>query len=329
MQKHIFVLLALLLGFTCRAYAQNTQYDALVDEAFKLYDAKDYLKSGQTYAKAFDANGGMGMVNDRYNAACSWAMAGNADSSFSQLLRIARKGMYTDLNHLLVDSDLEGLHKDKRWDELVALVKQNKDKAEANLDKPLVAQLDTIMQDDQVGRMQLDATEKKYGRDSKEIRELWASIEHTDSVNLIKVKSILDKYGWAGADVVGRAGNQTLFLVIQHADIETQQKYLPVMREAVKNKKAQPSALALLEDRVALRTGRKQIYGSQVGTFDDGKHYVQPLEDPDNVDKRRAEVGLSPLADYIRHWQLEWNVADYKKQLPAIEALEKKRMEKK
>jgi hypothetical protein len=66
----------------------------------------------------------------------------------------------------------------------------------------------------------------------------------------------LDKYGWLGADVVGGQGNSTLFLVIQHSDQATQEKYLPMMREAVKNGKAQGSSLALLEDRAAL--GQRQ-----------------------------------------------------------------------
>jgi hypothetical protein len=107
--------------------------------------------------------------------------------------------------------------------------------------------------------------------------------------------------------------------VIQHADIATQQKYLPMMREAVKKGNARPSSLALLEDRVLLRTGKNQIYGSQIGT--DPKtnlNYVLPLDDPENVDKRRAEVELQPLADYISHWNLTWDVEAYKKQLPDL-----------
>jgi hypothetical protein len=47
-----------------------------------------------------------------------------------------------------------------------------------------------------------------------------------------------------------------------------------------------------------------------------------PLADPDNVDKRRAEVGLTPLAEYVKHWGIKWDVDDYKKQLPAIEKRE-------
>lgn len=324
MKKKLWLSLCAALALYMPAHAQNEDYAKHIEQAEKYYDSKDFLKSGQEYTKAFDAFGGKGMMNDRYNAACSWSMAGNKDSAFSQLMRIATKANYTNLNHLSVDTDLESLHGDKRWNELVAIVKQNKDKAEANLNKPLVAILDTVMREDQAGRMQLDEVEKKYGRDSKEIKALWKSISEKDSINTQKVTKILDEYGWVGPDVVGGEGSQAIFLVIQHADIGIQQKYLPKMREAVKNRKASPSALALLEDRVALRTGKKQIYGSQIGRFPDGKYYVSPLEDPDNVDKRRADVGLSPLADYVRNWQISWDVAAYKKDLPKIEAQEKK-----
>lgn len=193
-----------------------------------------------------------------------------------------------------------------------------------NLNKTLVAALDSIYTEDQNYRLQIDEIEKKYGWGSTEIKAHWKIIDEKDSVNLIKVKSILDKYGWLGADVVGKQGNLTLFLVIQHADQATQEKYLPVMREAVKNGKAQGSHLALLEDRVAIGQGKKQIYGSQIGTdMETKQYYVLPLSDPDNVDKRRTGVGLQPLAEYVQRWQIKWDIEQYKKDLPAIEAKEK------
>ncbi|PZP40871.1 MAG: hypothetical protein DI598_18930 [Pseudopedobacter saltans] len=134
----------------------------------------------------------------------------------------------------------------------------------------------------------------------------------------------MDTKGWLGADKIGKKGNQTLFLVIQHSDKATQEKYLPMMREAVKEGKAQPDNLALLEDRVALKQGKPQIYGSQVGSDSTGKYFVFPLLDPENVDKRRAEVGLPPLSDYLSYWQATWDIADYKKNLPYYEKLQKR-----
>ena len=198
------------------------------------------------------------------------------------------------------------------------------DKPEAKLNLRLVQQLDSIFEDDQKYRMKLNEIEKKYGWESNEMKANWKAIIENDSVNLIKVKMILDNKGWLGEEIVGEKGSAALFLVIQHSNLATQERYLPLLRDAVKLGKASGSRLALLEDRVALRQGKKQIYGSQISRDEKTKlYYVSPLEDPDNVDKRRAEVGLQPIANYVIEWQIKWNVEQYKKELPKIEAKEK------
>ena len=322
---------ALIIAFfftTTLTFGQNIpqEYFDLVKKADSLYKAKDFRNSANKYSDAFKANGWKGLPNDRYNAACTWALAAVPDSAFFQLDRIATKSNYTNYGHITTDPDLNSLHNDNRWKPLLEKIKQNKDKAEANLNKPLVAILDSIYVEDQTYRKQIDGIEKKYGWESKEMKDHWKIINEKDSINLIKVKSILDKYGWLGADVVGGQGNSTLFLVIQHSDQATQEKYLPMMREAVKNGKAQGSSLALLEDRVALGQGKRQIYGSQIGRDSETQiYYVSPLEDPENVDKRRAEDGLGPLSDYVSRWQIKWDVEQYKKDLPKLEEKTKRK----
>ena len=321
--KKIIFLFACFIS-TQVSLGQSVEYYNLVKKADSLHNAKDFKASALTYSAAFKANGWKAVSNDRYNAACSWALANNSDSSFFQLNRIATKANYINYGHITTDPDLNSLHEDLRWKPLLEIIKQNKEKAEANLNKPLVAELDSIYTEDQKYRLQIDEIEKKYGWESNQMKAHWKIINEKDSVNLIKIKSLLDKYGWLGTDVIGEQGNSTMFLVIQHSDIATQDKYLPMMREAVKNGKAKGSSLALLEDRVALRKGKKQIYGSQIGRDNDTKlYYVSPLEDPDNVDKRRAKVGLEPLADYVNYWQIKWDVEQYKKDLLTIEAKEK------
>ena len=56
---------------------------------------------------------------------------------------------------------------------------------------------------------------------------------------------------------------------------------------------------------------------------------MSPLIDPDNVDKRRAEVGLGKLQDYISDFGMTWNVEEYKKKLPELEMRRKNYLEKK
>jgi hypothetical protein len=171
----------------------------------------------------------------------------------------------------------------------------------------LGVELSAIQDNDQKFRLQMDGVVKAHGIESPEVKELWDTISKNDHANLVRVSAILDQYGWIGPDQIGWKGNLALFLVIQHADIMVQEKYLPMMREAVRAKRAQASQLALLEDRVALGESRPQIYGSQIGRDVKGRYYVLPLSDPDHVDERRAKVGLGPLADYVKQWNIAWN----------------------
>lgn len=301
---------------TTLTFAQvPAEYYDLAKQADSLYKAKNYLESAVKYNQAFEANERKAFPNDRYNAACSWALANGSDSAFYHLFRLAEsKVKYQNYKHISTDADLKSLYTDSRWEKLLAIVKHNKDEAEKDFDKPLVELLDSVINEDQKYRMQIDDTIKKYGNGSTEVNEFWKKIHVVDSVNLIIISKILDERGWLGSNVIGKSGNSTLFLVIQHSDLETQVKYLPMMREAVKNGGAEPSDLALLEDRVALRQGKKQIYGSQIKCFHDEKCVVDPIEDPDNVDKRRAEVGLQPLAEYVKQWDIIWNVEQHKKE---------------
>jgi len=44
------------------------------------------------------------------------------------------------------------------------------------------------------------------------------------------------------------------------------------------------------------------------------KYVLDPLGDPDNVDKRRAKMGLGKLSDYLLEWGITWNLEGYKKE---------------
>jgi hypothetical protein len=329
MKITLVLILTLLAGNVAYSQEMPKAYTEQIKKAYKQYEDKDYHKSATLFSKAFEANGWEGLTYDRYNAACSWALAKNTDSAFSQLYRIANNGNYKNYDHIVKDTDLESLHDDKRWQPLLAIIKANFEREEAKLNKPLIAQLDSIHNDDQYLRKQIDSIVKKYGFKSEQVNEKVREGKKLDSINLIKVKAILDKYGWLGSDEIGTMGNTTLFLVIQHSDLKTQEHYLPMMKEAVKQGKAEASSLALLEDRILLRNGKKQIYGSQIGRdIEKGEPYVSPLEDPENVDKRRANVGLEPMKEYAERFKLKWDAAQYKKDLPAIEMKFKAMMEK-
>jgi len=300
------------------------KYSDLINEAQKLFEENEYLKAAQKYSEAFKTDNSNIRFLDRIGAASSWTNANLIDSAFLQLFNIAQDSNFISYNNLIIVPDLISLHNDKRWNDLIKAVKTNLFRIEGNLDMSLVTILDSVFQDDQKYRVQINLIEKKYGRDSEEMSSVWKKQLELDSINLIKVRRILDDHRWPEPRIIGSQGNATLWMVIQHSDIKTQTGYLPLIREATKKGYLSPGKLVLLEDRVALRLGKKQIYGSQIGRDPKtGEYYVRPLLDPDNVDKRRLEVGIGKLQDYISHWGLIWKPEEYKKRLTEYEALEK------
>ena len=290
-------------------FLPDEQYIKNSSRAFSFYENGNYFKSALSYDSLFNQYRNQGLRNDKYNAACSWALSGNIEKAFFYLTLAVEVDKWSNLSHILYDSDLSTLHPDKRWQPLIDTVKSNKEKVEAKLNKPLVAMLDTIYTEDQGGRINIDAIQKQFGWQSKQLDSLWKKIDYQDSTNLIMVKKIIDTYGWLGSDQVGDQGALTIFLVIQHADSLTQVTYLPVMREAVKKGKAQPQNLALLEDRVLMKQGKKQIYGSQLITNEKtGKYEFYPIEDEPNVNKRRFAIGLEPLEAYAKRFGLDYTL---------------------
>ena len=184
----------------------------------------------------------------------------------------------------------------------------------AKFNKPVMKQLDSIYKEDQDTRMAYIKLLNAKQQNSAEGKAAAAKMRATDSLNQLFVEGILSKYGWLAPQDVGIYGSQALFLVIQHANLPMQEKYLPMIRKAEKEGRILSSNLALLEDRVALRQGKKQLYGSQVGIDAKGEKSVQPLEDPDHVDERRKAMGLPPLAEYLeKSFQMKWDVEAYKK----------------
>lgn len=315
--KKLFILALFALFST--TYGQN--YAKLIKKADSCYTAKNYTLSRDYYAKAFKAQ--PEYKRNYYNAACAASLAGDKKNAIKWLEITIQHG-FDNINHIKTDTDFDNIRKEKKFITITEALQKRIALEEANYDIPLQQELLAISKDDQGIRHDYIAAQKKYGSESKEVDSLGRIMGLKDSLNQLKIVKILDEKGWVGKNKVGSLANQAIYLVIQHADLKTQQKYLPMMREAVKKGNAASGSLAFLEDRVAFREGRKQIYGTQVGTHPvTKKKYVLPLEDPDHVDERRLEAGLGTLAEYVGYWDIVWDVEQYKKDLPELEALNK------
>lgn len=84
-----------------------------------------------------------------------------------------------------------------------------------------------------------------------------------DSINLGKIKEIIDQYGYPGKSLVGD-NEMTAFYVIQHSpDLKIRELFLPDIKKAVKNKEVSKLALIMLLDRIYMEKYNTQIWGTQ------------------------------------------------------------------
>ncbi len=205
---------------------------------------------------------------------------------------------------------------------------KNKSKiTETSIDKTknFIAVLDTIWETEQTPIRLRDSLMRIYGAESKEYKEQQLTYEKNHIINENKVRTILDNYGWPTKEMIGEHGNWTICNVIQHAENDVRVKYLPMMKEAVKEKKLEPRFLVRAQDRIATERGDLQIYGGQMKYYPETKSFnVWPVFDPVNIDNRRAEIGLEPIAEFLKNrFDFVW---DLEEQINRSEKFEKDRL---
>lgn len=166
---------------------------------------------------------------------------------------------------------------------------------------------------------------EKYGKDSKEHQENTRLWNLTDSINLIKIDSLLVLYGY---EAIIDNGAESIFIIIQHADLQRQLTFIPLFKAKAKQGKMDFQKIALMEDRINVRTGKKQVYGTQIcKNIKTAEQFVCALEDPETINLRRAELDLPAeflsMAAYCKYFGIKWNLEEYKKRLPEFEAIQK------
>ena len=189
--KRAFLLLVYgALTFVSFGQKITKKYNESIEKADSFFKAKDYKSSGLKFSEAFKTNSSNISQNERYDAASAWALAGYPDSAFFQLNFIATKHEYSNYLLITTDSFLNSLHQDNRWNSLIEIVRKNKERSMINLNKVLVESLDSLNERQNHYSRLIFEIEIKFGKDSKEYKEVSERIKENDSITLIEVKSM-------------------------------------------------------------------------------------------------------------------------------------------
>ena len=278
-------------------------YNDYVNRADQCFMLGDYAGASKAFAQAF-MKGDEIQNSHLYNGACAAAKAGQSDLAFEWLNRRLKNDPDWYVEDPNRDTDLASLHNDPRWQTYCDTIIARRDRIEANYDKPLMNRLMDIGQRDQMIRQEWFYAMNAEPRDQALVDSILHEMQKVDKINQIEICDILDTRGFVGSDKVGKACG-VYWLVIQHAPLELQKKYLPTFVEAMKRGDLHPSSIALMDDRIAVFEGRPQKYGTQFHEYADGKKVLYPLLDPDMVEQWRQEMEIEPLVDYLNRMGVE------------------------
>jgi len=135
--------------------------------------------------------------------------------------------------------------------------------------------------------------------------------------NVARLADIVAVHGWPGRSQVGDEAASAAWRILQHAIDEpaVMRRLASVVAAAAARGDADPAHVAMLEDRIRVLEGRPQRYGTQYD-WDETLTAMVPMigvEDPDDLDARRAAAGLPPMewrrpvpTDQIDHAPASW-----------------------
>lgn len=174
--------------------------------------------------------------------------------------------------------------------------KRSRDRDIARIQKSIA----NTWRDDQIARQVYIALQT----DSRTGDAYWASRLATAHVTMIDARAtrlmrdLLDQWDWIDRDRFGAKVSDYAWLLVQHADHHPEFQKLALSRMApyLSGGGIKKANYAFLFDRVAVNAGRMQRFGTQPvwDCTPDGQLKLQPVEDSERLDERRASLDMKP-----------------------------------
>ena len=207
----------------------------------------------------------------------------------------------------LIDPDLVTARGDKRWsafeDGLVAKLK-----AAARLavkDVEYAKALWKLRAWDQAFFLEVGIAGRKIGMRSSVVEALWAFKFMVQERNQAELMELVAKNGWPRVAAVGPEAAMGAYLVAMHSQNGAQKKYLADIKKACQAGELPWMRYANIYDRALFNENKPQRYGTHTRYNElTKKEELYPLEDESKVDEWRKELGLEPLEEYLKSFNI-------------------------
>jgi len=135
-----------------------------------------------------------------------------------------------------------------------------------------------------------------------------AELDQLRQKHQMRFCEILKDFGWPSSRLVGPEGSESAFVLLQVSpSFELQRELLPLVIAGVQKGDIDRPHFAALFDRIRVRAGMKQFFGTQARAVN-GLLVLEPIEDEAQVDDRRSQLGMVPLAEYIRRLERDYHL---------------------
>jgi hypothetical protein len=124
--------------------------------------------------------------------------------------------------------------------------------------------------------------------------------EPIDNEQVATVMGLRPMEGWFPISTYGRDAALAAFNIVQHGSLAAQKSVLPAMTQLAGRGEVDTVQYAAMYDRVQVRQGKPQRYGTQFKCVDN-RPVLEPLEDPARVEALRATMKIPiTLADLVK-----------------------------
>jgi len=173
-------------------------------------------------------------------------------------------------------------------------------------DNPTTQALLDMRQKEQTLQAKIDEASDQFG-DEQALFELDEQQQKMHVAHMAKLEELMGSAGWISSKEYGKTACEQALTIMKNSPGERLEAHLDVLLNAAKTGEANPAEVAYIHDKVLMHQGKKQLYGTQIA-FNEKKgiNDVYPIQDEANVDARRAEVGLGPLADALKKMGIQY-----------------------
>ncbi len=281
-------------------FAQDAAPDALRARGDSLRLAGDLIGARDAYLHLFQMNNDDGEV--AYALASTFALHGQFPDSAFHYLEFALK--HEDTAGPLYDPDLYFLTDDERWRTVEEqLLDKLAGQVPGSFDRSYARQLLQMRMHEWAFRYHIMLAFRKLGPESPVLTALSKAMgEHHDE-NLVRLQQLVEDRGWPTLSAVGEEAAYAAGNIVNHSNLETRQRYLPLLKAVCEKGEGDWSRYAHILDRTELELGHRQVYGTQMELNEEsGDYEPQPMIDPEKVNERRAARGMEPIEVQLKRF---------------------------